>query len=176
MADEEKEEQEASKEKSGGNKLILVIIIILLVLLLLIGGAVAYFLLSSDEESAQNPDQKQEQSDKKEKKRAPSDDLTVGPIYPVDNFVVNLMSDGARRYLKCTINLEMDSAELQPEMDQKAPKIRDITIRILSSKTVEEISTSRGKEKLKEEIKRKINEYLEAGEIKHIYFVEFVIQ
>ena len=183
MAEEEKKEEnkeseaESAPKEGGGNKLLMIVIIVLLLLLLVIGGLVAYFLLSGDNTNPNNPDS-QGKTEKVEKKISKKDaaDLTIGPIYPMDPFIVNLMSDGARRYLKCTINLEMDTPELQKELDSKVAPIRDIVIRILSSKTVAEISTSKGKEKLKEEIVRKINEILESGEIKHVYFVNFVIQ
>jgi flagellar FliL protein len=170
---EEKENQELEEnEKSGGsNKLLLVVIIVLLLFLLIIGGVVAYFLLSGDEEAPTQPE-----AQKMEKKKKVSDLTEIGPIYPLDPFVVNLVSSNAARYLKCKIDLELDSPELQQEIDKKLPAIRDLIIRILSSKTVEEIQTSKGKEKLKEEIKRKINEILTTGEVRNVYFTEFVIQ
>jgi flagellar FliL protein len=169
---EEKENQEQKEEKSGGNKLLLIVIIVLLFLLLIIGGLVAYFLLSNNSEDNQTPQQKQEKITKKKI----SDIAEVGPIYPLDQFIVNLINNNANRYLKCKISLELDSPELQQEIDKKLPAIRDRIINILSSKTVEEIQTAKGKEKLKEEIKRKINEILTIGEIRHVYFTEFVIQ
>jgi flagellar FliL protein len=169
---EEKENQEQKEEKSGGNKLLLIVIIVLLFLLLIIGGLVAYFLLSNNSEDNQTPQQKQEKITKKKI----SDIAEVGPIYPLDQFIVNLINNNANRYLKCKISLELDSPELQQEIDKKLPAIRDRIINILSSKTVEEIQTAKGKEKLKEEIKRKINEILTTGEIRHVYFTEFVIQ
>ena len=166
---EEKENQEEKEEKSS-NKLLLVVIIVLLLVLLLVGGAVAYFLLSSDEPE-ENP-----QEQKIEKKKKVSDMTEIGPIYPLDQFIVNLVSTNANRYLKCKIDLELDAPELQQEVDKKLPAVRDLIIRILSSKTVEEIQTAKGKEKLKEEIKRKINQILDSGEIRNVYFTEFVIQ
>jgi len=171
---EEKENQEAQEEKKeGGNsKLLLIVIIVLLLILLIVGGLVAYFLLSGDE----NPADQQQQPQKVEKKKKVSDMTEIGPIYPLDQFIVNLVSNNSTRYLKCKIDLELDSQELQQEVDKKLPAIRDLIIRILSSKTVEEIQTAKGKEKLKEEIKRKINEMLTTGEIRHVYFTEFVIQ
>jgi flagellar FliL protein len=174
MAEEkENQEQEEKEEKSSGNKLLLIVIIILLLLLLIIGGLVAYFLLSNNSDNTQASDQKQEKIVKKKKV---SDMAEVGPIYPLDQFIVNLVSNNANRYLKCKISFELDSPDLQQEVDKKLPAIRDIIINILSSKTVEEIQTAKGKEKLKEEIKRKINEILTTGEIRHVYFTEFVIQ
>ncbi|WP_457560161.1 flagellar basal body-associated protein FliL [Caminibacter sp.] len=173
MAEEkENKEVEEKEEKSGGSsKLLLIVIIILLLLLLVIGGLVAYFLLSGND----NPDQPQQQQ-KIEKKHKVDQMTEIGPIYPLDQFIVNLVSNNADRYLKCKIDLELDSPDLQKEIDKKLPAIRDAIIQILSSKTVEEIQTAKGKEKLKEEIKRKLNEMLTTGEIRHVYFTEFVIQ
>ena len=177
MAEEEKKEENQEEKKSdsdGGNKLILIIIVVLLLLLLIIGGVVAYFLLASDEEPQDQPQQQEQKEQKVEKKDTKA--LEIGPIYPLDPFTVNLKSSGATRYLKCTINLEIDSPETQPELDKLKPAIRDIIIRILSSKTVPEISTAKGKEKLKEEIKKNINSILSTGEIRNVYFTAFVIQ
>jgi flagellar FliL protein len=170
---ENKEVEEKEEKSGGGNKLLLIVIIVLLILLLVIGGLVAYFLLSGSDEE-QPPTQQEQQ--KIEKKKKVTDMTEIGPIYPLDKFVVNLVSTNANRYLKCKIDLELDSQELQQEIDKKLPAIRDLIIRILSSKTVEEIQTSKGKEKLKEEIKRKINEVLTTGEVRNVYFTEFVIQ
>jgi len=168
---EEKENQEQEEKKEGGsNNLLLIVIIVLLLVLLIVGGLVAYFLLSGGDEEEQVEPQKVE------KKRKVSNMTEIGPIYPLDGFIVNLLSNNSSRYLKCKIDLELDSPELQEEVDKKLPAIRDLIIRILSTKTVEEIQTSKGKEKLKEEIRRKINEILTTGEIRNVYFTEFVIQ
>ena len=171
MAEEKETQEVEEKKESGGNKLLLIVIIVLLLLLLVIGGLVAYFLLSSNDEG-----QPQTPPKKVEKKHKVDSMAEIGPIYPLDPFVVNLVSPNADRYLKCKIDLELDSPELQQEIDKKLPAIRDLIIQILSSKSVEEIQTAKGKQKLKEEIKRKINEILTTGEVKNVYFTEFVIQ
>ncbi len=168
--EETQETEEKEEKKTGGSKLLLIIIIILLLVLLVIGGVFAYFLLSNNQTQSQNP---QQQIEKNQKINSMTQ---LGPIYPLDPFIVNLVSSNADRYLKCKIDLELDTQDLQKELDKKLPAIRDIIIQILSSKSVEEIQTAKGKEKLKEEIKRKINQKLTSGEIKNIYFTEFVIQ
>ena len=91
-------------------------------------------------------------------------------------FVVNLLSESGNRFLKVAVDLELSDAKLQPEMDQKKSLVRDIIIRTFSSKTFEEISTLKGKDKLKEEVLNKINENLSDGYIKNIYFTDFVVQ
>ena len=179
MAEEEKKEENAEEEEKqeksgGGNNLILIIIVVLLVLLLVVGGVVAYLMLSGDDE--ESPDTVQQEKVEKKKSRKKIDDLTVGPMYPLDKFTVNLLSQNGSRYLVAKIDLEQENEEMTPELDAKVSLIRDIIISILSSKTVEEISTPKGKEKLKEEIINQINKYLEDGEVKRIYFTNFVIQ
>ena len=168
---ENQETQEEEKKEGGSSKLLLIVIIVLLLILLIVGGLVAYFLLNSNDE-----EQPQQQEQKVEKRKKVTSMTEIGPIYPLDQFIVNLVSNNSSRYLKCKIDLELDSPELQQEIDKKLPAIRDLIIRVLSSKAVEEIQTAKGKEKLKEEIKRKINEILSTGEIRHVYFTEFVIQ
>ena len=174
MAEEEKEESTESegKEKGSGSNIVLILIVVLLVLVLAIGGVVAYLMLSGDEAD----DGATVKQEKVVKKRRHGDDTAIGPMYPLDKFTVNLMSDNGRRYLVAKINLEEDGDELTPELDKKKPMIRDIIISILSSKTVEEISTVKGKEKLKQEIMSAINKRLDDGQIRHVYFTQFVIQ
>ncbi|WP_456453085.1 flagellar basal body-associated protein FliL [Hydrogenimonas sp.] len=175
MAEEQKEEtqeEESAKKSSGGSNVVLILIVVLLVLVLAIGGVVAYLMLSGDEAE----DATVVKQEKVEKKRHRSDSAEVGPMYPLDKFTVNLMSENGRRFLVVKMNLEEDSEELTPELDKKTPLVRDIVISILSSKTVEEITTAKGKEKLKEEIIAQINRHLNDGEIRHVYFTEFVIQ
>ena len=100
----------------------------------------------------------------------------VGLMYPLDAFTVNLLSESGRRYLKVEMNLEIDGEELSPELDTKKPVFRDIIIRILSSKSLEEISTIKGKEKLKEQIVNDLNTRLKDGKVKNVYFTDFVVQ
>ena len=177
MADEEKKEE--TKEKKSGSNLVLIIIIVLLVLILVGGGLAAYFLLSdnSDTKQPNMSQQPQPQSQMKKSNVARSSDLVeIGPIYPLDQFIVNLLSEGGTKFLKTKMDLELSGPELTAELDKKKPLIRDIVIRTLSSKTFQEVSTNRGKEKLKDELVDRINAVLADGHIKNIFFTEFVVQ
>lgn len=180
MAGKKPEEGEVIEKKPKGN-MVLIIIIVMLVLLLLGGGAAAFFLLgSSDEQSAAQAapaaQQHDAKADKKKSSKKSTDHLTIGPMYPMAPFVVNLLSETGNRFLKVAVDLELSDAKAQPEMDHKKSLVRDIIIRTFSSKTFEEISTLKGKDKLKEEVLDKINENLSDGQIKNIYFTDFVVQ
>ena len=94
----------------------------------------------------------------------------------MDQFIVNLLSESGSRFLKTKVELELNAETLTPEIDKKKPLIRDIVLRTLSSKTFEEVSTIKGKDRLKDEIVDRINEVLADGHIKNIYFTDFVVQ
>ncbi len=176
MADKNTEEEVVVEKKSGGN-MVLIIVIVLLVVLLIGGGLAAYFLLSgSDEKPADATATQTKSAPAKRARKRSTDYLTVGPMYPMNQFIVNLLSENGNRFLKTTINLEMDKPELSAELDKKKPLIRDIIIRVLSSKTFEEVSTMKGKGRLKDEIVNKINDVLADGQIKNIFFTDFVVQ
>jgi len=185
MAEEENTTEESAGTEKKSSNMLMIIIIVVLVLIIAIVSVVAVLLLSSDNETVTNNNsQTQERriDTKKTHKSAANGSLSdrslsdIGVLYPLDTFTVNLKSDAGRRYLKATMALELDSAELSHELDAKAPVLRDRIIRILSSKTLEEISSKKGKQKVSEQIMDTLNAMITDGQIKGIYFTEFVIQ
>lgn len=190
MAEEkENPETEEEKEEKGGksNKMLLIIIIVVLLLIVILGGVAAFLLLSGDDEESAattQPQVQQVQQAPTQQKRSYSSAgmeqskklSQVGVLYPLDTFTVNLKSDNGRRYLKVTMDLELSGQELTAELDNKTAVIRDRIIRILTSKTLEEVSSRKGKDKLTQQIKDSLNAMLDDGQILGVYFTEFVIQ
>ncbi len=184
MAEEEKETQEeqapAAEKKSGS--MMLIIIIVVLILLIVVGGVVALLMMGGDEN--QNPQQQQQQQMQQNNNQGgnyPQSQNSgisteIGPMYPLDTFTVNLLSESGRRYLKVEMNLEINGEELAMELDSKGAVIRDVIIRLLSSKSLEEISTAKGKDKLKSQIVDQLNMRMRDGRIKNVYFTDFVVQ
>jgi len=184
MAEEETVEESAPKEKKSGNMLMIIIIVVLI--LIIIGGAVVAFLLIGDDEidatQTQAP-QAIEKAAPKQRRSTSSSSYSetrklsdIGILYPLDTFTVNLKSDSGRRYLKVTMSLELEGEELSLELDAKSAVLRDRIIRILTSKSLEEISSKKGKQKVSDQIQETLNAMLTDGSIKGIYFTEFVIQ
>jgi len=193
MAEKEKDEHATEEEgKKKSSKMLLIIIIGVLVLILVIGGVVAALMMGNHDAEAESG-----QAAKTEvaadahggaeveatnegsggETHGGGEAITeVGLMFPLDTFTVNLLSESGRRYLKCEINLEIEGEELSPELETKKPIFRDIIIRILSSKSLEEISTIKGKEKLKEQIVNDLNMRLKDGKVKNVYFTDFVVQ
>ncbi len=190
MAEEkENTETEESEEKGGksSNKMLLIIIIVVLLLIVILGGIAAFLLLSGDDEEntqSANAPAAQVQTAPAQQKRSYSSGTMeqsrklsqIGVLYPLDTFTVNLKSDNGRRYLKVTMDLELSGQELTAELDNKTAVIRDRIIRILTSKTLEEVSSRKGKDKLTQQIKDALNAMLDDGQILGVYFTEFVIQ
>lgn len=182
------EEKEENKEKKKGNNLVLIVVIGILVILLVIIGLFMVLLMGGNEENEKIAEQASSaavaaatQADQKAQPRSTpkersNDFFNVGPMYPLDQFLVNLLSETGSRYLKMEINLELSAETLTPEIDQKKPLLRDIIIRILTSRTYEDVSTAKGKERLKDEIATKLNEILRDGYIKNVFFTDFIVQ
>jgi len=171
MAEEEKEEK---KKKSGGN-MVLIIIIALLILLLAGGGLAAFLLLGSDEPVPTQATSQGTTPSTQTQARS-TNMLSIGPVYPMEQFIVNLLSESGGRYLKVTLDIELDNDKLASEIDTKHSLVRDIIIRTLSAKTYEEISTLKGKDRLKDEVVSKLNEVLADGRVRNIFFTDFVVQ
>ena len=184
MAEEENTEELEVPEKKKSNMLMIVIIIVL-VLVILIGAVVAVLLMGGDEEMSEIKEPQAKEKTVKKSRRSTSSTVSmedsrslseIGILYPLDTFTVNLKSDAGRRYLKVTMSLELEGEELSLELDAKTPVLRDRIIRILSSKTLEEISSKKGKGKVSSQVMDTLNSMIADGEIRGIYFTEFVIQ
>jgi len=185
MAEETKEESTEEIAPKKGKNTLMIVIIAVLVLIILGGGVTAVLLMGGDEEGVQVQQQQAPQAKERtssSRSRGSSNTMNskklsdIGILYPLDTFTVNLKSDQGRRYLKATISLELNGEELSLELDNKSPVIRDRIIRILSSKTLEEISSKKGKQKVSEQIIDIMNSMIVDGSVEGIYFTEFVIQ
>ena len=130
-----------------------------------------------------------------------------GIILDLGEFILNLADSGSRKFLKVNVAVELSKkesdilaaeaakaaaggghghgggapadpmAEIENEMNQYKPSIRDSIISILSSKTSQELATTPGKELAKEQIKEAINALFEGDrEVLRVSFGSFFIQ
>lgn len=163
----EPEEKQEQPKKSSKIKLL----IILLVVLIALGGggffAYVKFFKKSKEGGSEGGSAKVETE-----KKTP--DKVI--LHSLDTFIVNLADPGGKRYLKLTIQLELDNPKVVEEISKETPKIRDIILTILSSKEFDDISTLPGKNALKKELITKLNTSLRTGKVLNIYFTEFLVQ
>lgn len=196
MAEEEKAAPQSGGEKKS--KAILFVVIGIVVVLLILVGVVVALLMGGDDEG----EKKQESTPQVETQAAaqPSqkaaqiivgntisvrsvDKLQPGLIYPAEGpipFTVNLMTQTGKRYLKTSMQFELDKDEAKAmatkaELDNKMPMIKDVVNEILSSKSIEDVATTKGKSRVKDEIVKRINEFLMDGKVFDVFFVAFVV-
>ena len=104
------------------------------------------------------------------------EDKKFGAIYEMDPFIVNLLGREGKRYLKTTIQLEVDNEDIKKELAQRNPQLRDAILLLLTSKAFEDISVPEGKLRLKNELIARINQSLPDAAIRTLYFTDFVVQ
>ena len=98
------------------------------------------------------------------------------PIFSLSTMIVNLADKGGRRYLRATMDLQLSQAGDEQKMESYLPQIKDATIKVMSTRRFEDISSIDGKNALRDEIIARLNEVTKAESITNIYFTEFVVQ
>jgi flagellar FliL protein len=101
---------------------------------------------------------------------------TLGPLFPLDTFIVNLADAGRSRYLRVTMDLELDLSADAAQLTKKLPQVRDSILMILPSKQFDEIASMEGKIALRDEIIAKLNSLFAGNVVTNIFFTEFVVQ
>lgn len=186
MADnKETNKQEDPAIDQGANKKKFIIIGAAALLLLLSLGITAFFLLKNDDDSKANPE------DPASAISIPdiSPSSTIGPMIEIKEFVVNIISEGDRHYVKAALTIELvnntavvDKKKTtandlaKEEATQRMAQIRDSILLLIGNKTYEELQDLQGKKQLKAELASKINSILQHGKVKEIYFTDFVVQ
>ena len=167
MAEEKEQQEQQQEEEKGGKKKLIIILIPVLLLILGGGGFAAYKFLFAPED-----EEKPAEKITKEVKNVEEHGVEV----EVGTFIANLADKDADRYIKVTIVMEVQDEKVKEEATKRMPQIKDSINTLLFTKTSEDLKSSEGIEKLKEEIIRRINAILPTGGVKDVYFTEFIIQ
>lgn len=96
-------------------------------------------------------------------------------LYTMPTFTVNLEGQ-PRRIIRVSLTLEMLDKDGFEEVVRNSPAARDSIVRILNSKTYDDIETIQGKLFLKDQIAVTLNKSLEEGVVKDVYFGDFLVQ
>jgi flagellar FliL protein len=139
----------------------------------LIGGSVFFalhYFSESKSYSSQDSATKEAKIDKSQK------EADLGIMYPMEPFIVNLLDTGGKRYLKVKMELEIPTEHLTEEITKRNAQLRDTILLLLTSKKFEDVNRLDGKFQLRNELIFGINQVLQSGKIKSLYFTEFVVQ
>jgi len=159
----------AEREIHMSKKAIIILASVGVFFMVLVGSG--FFMMWTKINSLMPPEEVAEEVPEEEE-----EDITVGEMFPLDTFVVNLADAGGKRYLRATMQLELAPEEHKETFEQRLPQIRDVVLTILPTKEFQDIRTVEGKSALRTEILDKLNELLNGDSIVNIYFTEFVIQ
>jgi flagellar FliL protein len=165
--EEEIEETEGEEDKKS--KIPMKMIVLVLLFLVLSGGG--FFLWKGG--VLANFTQKSEPD---KKVAAAGDKQDIGPIFPLETFIVNLVDLHGKRYLKVKVDLELDAEKLKEEIERRLPQVKDAILTLLSSKGFEDINSFEGKVQLRAEVISILNQFLKTGMITNLYFTEFIVQ
>lgn len=171
MSEKEAKKEEAAPEKKGRGMLFGIIAVILLGI-----GAAGFIFLKdrSGDKVEKAGHQEAEAPHGGGHEGAKSGER--GSMFALEPFIVNLQDNSGTRYLKLTVNLELNPNSNTSELTAMAPQIRDSLIILLSSKGYTDIGTVEGKYQMRDEIVARINQLIGKTRVKTAYFTEFVIQ
>lgn len=101
------------------------------------------------------------------------------PVYEkLETFTVNLSDQES--YLQVDISLKVADSKVQEKIKTRMPEVRDTLLRLLSSKSVEELSMREGKENLAKDVAKEINTLIggkkDSPGVKDVLFTAFIIQ
>jgi flagellar FliL protein len=101
---------------------------------------------------------------------------TLGPLFSLDTFIVNLADAGRSRYLRVTMDLELTESADTAKLNERLSQIRDSVLMILPSKQFDDIASMEGKIALRDEIIATLNSLFTQNVVTNIFFTEFVVQ
>ncbi|MGE8204074.1 flagellar basal body-associated protein FliL [Heyndrickxia sp. NPDC080065] len=139
------------------NKMITTMVSLLLVILL--AGAIAIIII------IYNGDHKAGS--------APSIDEVLKNSVDVPEITTNLKSNN---YIKISLKIETDNKKAKSELEKRDFQVKDSVIKELSETSASEMDGIKGKEKLTNILKNKINSYMQNGKVIEIYITSYVIQ
>ena len=204
MADDKAPKKpESTPVDSGAKKKKLIIIGGAALLLLIALGVTAFFLLKKHDSAPGKESHGESAADVHLPEMNQSS--AIGPMIEIKDFIVNIISEGERHYVKAAITIELidnpapTTATLggsqgggeahgggskaatgndlaKEEAALRMPQIRDSILLLIGNKTYEELQDLQGKKQLKAELTSKLNSILHYGKVKEIYFTDFVVQ
>lgn len=176
MPEEENNEQVKNNNEDGHKKSswMAMLIIVILIFMLLIGLLSTVFILSIVDQGDKIMDTNKNTT--KIDNSSNSGMETIGTLYALDPFTLNLNSQGGNRIIRINISLELNNPQLTQELNKKIPLIRDTIIQVITSQTYESLSTAKGKNILRDAIKNNLNPKLIDGKVRNAYITNIIMQ
>jgi flagellar FliL protein len=137
---------------------------VLTVVLLIAGCGIGYWMYGSNKNTASSVN---------------ADSAKSMAIVHLEPFVVNLADENEKDYLRVGMDLGVEAVAKEHKTetrDDSIPVMRDAIISVLSTRHSADLSTADGKQKLKVDLLKELNTRAAAGNVREIYFNEFLVQ
>lgn len=101
-----------------------------------------------------------------------------GPAYMfrVGTIVVNVAETNGRRYLRTTVELAVPSSKEMRRLEEHRTPLLDTAIGVLGATPLEGLLDHAQREKLKAQMRERLNEAVGGQPVSQVFFTEFVIQ
>ena len=157
----------ADKQAASGKKMLIIVISVLAVLVIGLAGAVGWLFISKSADHGAEGD-------------GPVGSTASLPVFEkMDSFVVNLTGEQGGM-LQVEIETELANDAARAIVKAYTPKIRSAIIMLLSSKSAQELASPGGKAKLRNQIRKIINETIGShGDrplVIGVVFTSFIVQ
>jgi flagellar protein FliL len=176
MAEEEEPEdgEEESGGGAGGGKLLL---IIGLVNAIGLAGLAAFVVLGNPGAAPMTPESASEAAEfDQASRRGRANQGEPGPMMELGSLVVNLREPNAERYLKCKLQLELDSEDTRAEVEGRLSQIRLQLTMLLSGQRVADVTGPEAMEALRKAMIRRVNAQLNQGRVMGVWPDEWIVQ
>jgi flagellar FliL protein len=100
----------------------------------------------------------------------------VSTVFVIDNVILNPAGSGGTRFLMLAAAVDAKDATVVEQMKQRDAETRDVLLRVMGSKTVEQLSDMHLRESIKKELSDSLGALFKKGAIRRIYFPQYVIQ
>lgn len=98
-------------------------------------------------------------------------------LHLIDNLVLNPAGSGGSRFLMLSAAIELAQASQIEELKARDAETRDLVLRVMGARTVEELAEMSNRELLKQVLADSLGEFFKDKKaIRRVYFPQFVIQ
>ena len=97
-------------------------------------------------------------------------------IHMLENLVLNPAQSNGTRFLMVSIAFELGSASAAEKLTQREAELRDVVLRVLGSKTVDDLARLSARDSLKLELRDSVRTLLPGGTLQRVYLPQYVIQ
>ncbi|MCX5764007.1 MAG: flagellar basal body-associated FliL family protein [Gemmatimonadetes bacterium] len=97
-------------------------------------------------------------------------------VHMIENLVLNPAGSNGARFLLVSVGLTMNSTGAAARVKEQDAEVRDIVLRVLGSRSINDLSEVGNRERLKQDILVAVDSLFKGHSVKSVYFPQFVLQ